>query len=1097
MWWGVVFMKHGLMCIFVAVILTAGMSVGKTFYWGSPQTYAADSDVDTNGVRVAAYTVIFSGSVTVNGVAFDAIPNVESEFQVWGENVALWRTAPLIAQRNADRSIAKLPAPTELISSNYLRLARGVVGGHMEGSVVQPVQATTLIFQNLIAGRSYRAQFWVNDSTINGIPRIQKLTVRGYADDGYASLRQNAAQVEGGLGQWVTLDFIAPVAAVLIDIEGTVSSGGYYTGYLSAVQLRDVTAITAAQWNGGTNGVWSADATGWTAGDGRVISWTTENGVTNVACFTNTASIQVNAALQAQQVVVEQNMQISGSGSLQLASDTLFVGGRCGLAVPVSTPNALIKSGRGDLHLDSGSASAGISNLIVREGRVLLGSPAYPLPGLLYKLDASDLANVTLTPTNTVLEWRDVLSRRRLAKSSVDATPAPLYLPSGFENRGALSFGSQNMRSYLFNKSWSSVWTEGTLLSDLLQTVVVVLRPVSTNEWAGVFGNYANSFEGFRMNNFNDRWDWNNVNSFPYRFGNASTCPIYQNGTRITSDASAQFVRGSPYVIVAQAQTNVLSNFAVGWYATAYTSRYYKGELAEVLVYNRAFNDTDRRAMENYLMAKWGFASSSVVVRTEGALSRATQVQVESNATLVLNGYQQTVSALSGTGAIANPDTAFGRSLFVVSNETDSAFGGTFSGNMQLKKEGSGTLLLSRPVTVTGTLEVAKGTLAFALGLPRPERISLRLDASLPDTVVTNAQGEVLAWRSTLPHGAVFNQSNAALRPTYQATSFNGRGAIRLGADKRTFLVSDTSLAYAAQTVFVVCRAANFREYAGLFGDMTTNANYGLRLGGTGINAPKAGVTNSWAYPGTDTGELWSGGGRMYADGALCVNIYTNVVPLNQIQVITAAMSQQNEKLALPAVGWYFVGASSTYFERYYDGEIAEIIVYRDALEEDDRRAVEAYLLAKWKGSAAAESNPLSPQTHLVLGSGSCVNLGGYAQMLQSVSGSGSITNGALIVQESVTPTGDLVLPPRFAGQIAFLPGAVTTFAGDTDLSAITFQVNWEGLTENVYEVARCTSGVFTGTPSVAVSNPALWAVKVTATHVFLSKTVGTLMLVQ
>lgn len=1086
-------MKHGWIGL-IAAFLMAGVSLGKTFYWGTPQTITADTDVDTNGLRVAAYTVLSSGSVVVNGVAFEAVPSVDYDVQVWGENVAFRRPAPLIAQRNPDRSAAQLPAPTETMSSNYLRLARGVVGGHMEGTALQ---STSLIFQNLVAGHSYRAQFWLNDSTANGVPRLQRFTVRGYVEDGEVILRQNAAQVVGGLGQWVTLDFVAPASMIYIDTVGTVQSGGFFTGYFSAVQLRDVTVLTTAQWSGGTNGVWTTDSAGWSAGDGRVIGWTAENGVTNVACFTNTASIQVNAALMARQVVVDQNMQITGAGSLQLASGSLYVGGRCGLAVPVSTSNALIKSGRGDLHLDAVNTSASISNLIVREGRVLLGNPAYPLAGLLYKLDASDVATLTLSSTNTVLEWRDLLSRQRVAKSSLETNFAPVYTASAFNNRGALVFGSQNAKSFLMRKSWTQNWAEGNQIADSLQTVVTVLRPLNTNAWAGVFGNYGNTFEGFRMNDWNPRWDWDSGNTFPFRFGGINNSSLYQNGIRVNSAATAQFTLGNPYIIVAQAQTNVISMFSVGWYATAYLDRYFKGEMAEMLIYNRALSDADRRAMENYLMAKWGIASSSVVSRTEGALSSAAQVQIESNATLVLNGYQQTVTKISGSGAIVNADPAFGRSVLVVSNQTDIAFDGTFSGNMQLKKMGNGSLLLSRPMNVTGTLEVVQGTLAFSLGLPRTERISLRLDASLPDTVLTNTQGEVIQWRSPLPNGAVFSQENATLRPTYQAASFNGRGAVRLGATKRTFLASSNSLAYAAQTVFVVCRAANFRDYAGLFGDMTTNANYGLRFGGPALASPVINVTNSWAYPGASGSELWSPGGRMYADGTLCVNIYTNMVPLNQIQVITAVSGQQNDKLVLPAIGWYFVGGSQNYLERYYDGEIAEIIVYRDALDDGDRRAVEEYLLAKWKGAAAIEANPLASTASLVLHAGSCVNLGGYAQTIRSVSGTGVITNGALTVQESVTPTGDLVFPQRFAGQIAFLPGAVTTFTGNTDLSAIAFLVNWESLTENVYEVARCANGAFTGIPSIAISNPALWSAKVTATQVILRKTVGTLMLVQ
>ena len=96
-----------------------------------------------------------------------------------------------------------------------------------------------------------------------------------------------------------------------------------------------------------------------------------------------------------------------------------------------------------------------------------------------------------------------------------------------------------------------------------------------------------------------------------------------------------------------------------------------------------------------------------------------------------------------------------------------------------------------------------------------------------------------------------------------------------------------------------------------------------------------------------------------------------------------------------------------------YVGAIAEYVGFNSAISVEDRVACEMYLMDKWNLAAAANFRPFASTAKVELGAGSTLDLGGLVQKLQSVSGSGIISNGTLTVVDpiSVAVGNSLVIP--------------------------------------------------------------------------------------
>jgi hypothetical protein len=92
---------------------------------------------------------------------------------------------------------------------------------------------------------------------------------------------------------------------------------------------------------------------------------------------------------------------------------------------------------------------------------------------------------------------------------------------------------------------------------------------------------------------------------------------------------------------------------SVGWYAYSQTTRYYQGEIGEVLVYNREVTNDERLLIEAYLTSKW-ISGAGV---PEYSLSGEIAIEVSNGGVVNLAGTSQTISTViigGGGGSFIN-----------------------------------------------------------------------------------------------------------------------------------------------------------------------------------------------------------------------------------------------------------------------------------------------------------------------------------------------------------------------------------------------------------------------------------------------------------
>jgi len=183
--------------------------------WGSPVVISGDADVFTNGLTVCAFDWK-NTTATVNGVTFTGTASLGSA----GTNVVLGGfTADYTGYGSTSSSFGALSAAYQT-----------VLGG---GVYVNGATATVTLI-NLIAGRQYAVQLWVNDSRGPENGRTETVTGGGNAPTlNYSSASGTTA---GGVGQYALGVFTATDTSQPITLSGSAST------QLNALLLSDVTA---------------------------------------------------------------------------------------------------------------------------------------------------------------------------------------------------------------------------------------------------------------------------------------------------------------------------------------------------------------------------------------------------------------------------------------------------------------------------------------------------------------------------------------------------------------------------------------------------------------------------------------------------------------------------------------------------------------------------------------------------------------------------------------------------------------------------------------------------------------------------------------
>jgi hypothetical protein len=200
--------------------------------WGSPQTVSGDSDIDTTGSFVYAFT--FGGtsappSTTVNGVTFSpfTIPSGIITSATVG-NVTISESPGNLFGIN---SLGSVSAPFSGLSSGY----QSLLG---TGAYADTDETITVTLNGLTVGQQYRIQWWTSDAARQRAPTGGVFSNTTATAVNSVTLDANTTDAVGGLGQFAIGTFTASGATQPFTLAETGGAGN--NPLINALQVRAV-----------------------------------------------------------------------------------------------------------------------------------------------------------------------------------------------------------------------------------------------------------------------------------------------------------------------------------------------------------------------------------------------------------------------------------------------------------------------------------------------------------------------------------------------------------------------------------------------------------------------------------------------------------------------------------------------------------------------------------------------------------------------------------------------------------------------------------------------------------------------------------------
>jgi len=427
-------------------------------------------------------------------------------------------------------------------------------------------------------------------------------------------------------------------------------------------------------------------------------------------------------------------VSLSGAGAITNSSTTpvtleIQASTFSGTIVNSGAPINLLKTGTATLIVSGSQSYYGSTE--VRSGTLRLNNTATPstvpvTSGLLYQLDASAAATLTLSGSN-VSTWSDASGNNRNFTQSIDSKQ-PVLVANAANGSSIVRFsGSQQL-----------VLSATTAPREAI--VVTSVKSGADGNLGGVLGQ-NNADTGFRLNSSTGSWA-------------ADSSSTTVNGLLTNLYSAGQFQVSNRY----GASWTTWPATGIGQYYTGNTSRFYNGDIAEVLVYSRALTNDERQQIGDYLAAKW-LNAQIYGVFNQGAVPNGTVLKL-TGGTLDLNGTSLFAGSLSGSSNITLGSATLGAG----SDNTSNSYSGIISGPGSFIKTGTGTLTFSSQNAFTGQTTVNAGILLLdgavvsnTVTVASGARLVLRGNATLPTacSLINSGILDISTWQGTLPSGFV------------------------------------------------------------------------------------------------------------------------------------------------------------------------------------------------------------------------------------------------------------------------------------------------------------------------------------------------------
>ena len=256
--------------------------------------------------------------------------------------------------------------------------------------------------------------------------------------------------------------------------------------------------------------------------------------------------------------------------------------------------------------------------------------------GLVLHLDASDAGSVIKDGANRVSQWSDLSGAGNHATQAMLANQ-PRWVDDGLGGKPAIRFDGAD--DYL-------TVSDDAALEPSNISVFIVMRATSWLEAATCLLTkrtaFGNGYMLMRVASTTDVWfDWggSGVNRWQTGYQPALDTPIMLSVSR-DADGRYLHVDGYPEAETTHAGNSALVPTASDLYIgrDSYLDQYYlAGNIAEILIYDRALSDGERQAVEQYLGRKWlGWGTACIATATgSGTACLTTSDGVMENLTAV------------------------------------------------------------------------------------------------------------------------------------------------------------------------------------------------------------------------------------------------------------------------------------------------------------------------------------------------------------------------------------------------------------------------------------------------------------------------------
>jgi autotransporter-associated beta strand protein len=373
----------------------------------------------------------------------------------------------------------------------------------------------------------------------------------------------------------------------------------------------------------------------------------------------------------------------------------------------------IVKNDDGVLFVTATNTYTGATE--INNGTVVLGAPNIPSEApfaedISVRLDASATSSIVCTEDDAVVEWHDADGRGIVYTQNAEAVECLPHLRSGVIN---------SKPSIYFAGAMNRLTSTSVIK---VKNVFAVYRVPASGEggtlpnkegWQcmGLFGK-SGIDSGIRIESTSPEW------GVTHWLQNAQ---VWNNGKQ-----ARKFSRGVVTASAFMMSSEIEASTAVGhyWGSTSYPRGFW-GDVAEIIVYNRQFDEDERKFVEAYLAKKWGVdIGLGEQDKLVDLLPPQSDVSVAEGATLELNGADQSFTSLSGAGDIVNNSETV--SVVTLSSGALDGFAGTIGGNITLK--------------IIGDVTIPEGvTIAPSVNLILANGVVLDLDGR--NVTVNNASG--------------------------------------------------------------------------------------------------------------------------------------------------------------------------------------------------------------------------------------------------------------------------------------------------------------------------------------------------------------------